>query len=301
MKEKPKHALKDSVFKNLFGDKKYLLQLYQALHPEDTTTTEADIEDVTINPVFMGAEYNDLGFSVGGRLIALVESQSTWSPNIIIRALLYLADTYNNFFKRTDQNLYISAKADIPAPELYVIYTGPKKDAPEYITLKEEFFKDRYCAIDVKIKVLSSKNDKSIIGQYIAFCRVYDEQREIYGRTRKAIEEAIKICLDKDILHDYLKEHGREVQTIMMILFDENYLSSSYEAELKRKYEAKLKLAERETAQRVERETAKKDARQFACKLLELGEMSEEKIAALTGLSVREVNEIKSEIEQGKK
>ena len=33
----PKRKIKDSVFTNLFQDKKYLLQLYKALHPEDTT------------------------------------------------------------------------------------------------------------------------------------------------------------------------------------------------------------------------------------------------------------------------
>ena len=37
-----KYTIKDSVFTNLFQDKKYLIQLYRALHPEDTETTEDD-------------------------------------------------------------------------------------------------------------------------------------------------------------------------------------------------------------------------------------------------------------------
>lgn len=80
------------------------------MHPEDKTATEKDLEDITINPVFMRSEYNDLGFSVGDRLITLAESQSAWSVNILIRAFLYLADTYNNYFKRTKQSLYASKK-----------------------------------------------------------------------------------------------------------------------------------------------------------------------------------------------
>lgn len=44
-----KHTIKDSVFTNLFKDKKYLIQLYQALHPDDKKTTENDIKDITIN------------------------------------------------------------------------------------------------------------------------------------------------------------------------------------------------------------------------------------------------------------
>ena len=89
VQDKPKRKIKDSVFTNLFQDKKYLLQLYRALHPEDRNVTEDAIADVTIKHVLVDADYNDLGFSVGNRLIVLVESQSTWTFNIIIRALMY--------------------------------------------------------------------------------------------------------------------------------------------------------------------------------------------------------------------
>ena len=43
-----KRTIKDSVFTNLFKDKKYLIQLYQALHPDDKQTTEDDIKDITM-------------------------------------------------------------------------------------------------------------------------------------------------------------------------------------------------------------------------------------------------------------
>lgn len=32
------YTMKDSIFTNLFQDKKYLISLYRALHPEDTKT-----------------------------------------------------------------------------------------------------------------------------------------------------------------------------------------------------------------------------------------------------------------------
>ena len=68
----PKHKIKDSVFTNLFQDRKYLLQLYKALHPEDRNVTEDEIADVTIKHVLIDADYNDLGFSVGDRLMILI-------------------------------------------------------------------------------------------------------------------------------------------------------------------------------------------------------------------------------------
>ena len=135
----PKHKIKDSVFTNLFQDKKYLLQLYQALHPEDINVTEAEIADVTIKHVLVDADYNDLGFSVGNRLMVLEESQSTWTYNIIIRALMYLIQTYHDYFKRTNQNLYGSRKVNLPKPELYVIFTGDRKIFPIIYRLGKSF------------------------------------------------------------------------------------------------------------------------------------------------------------------
>lgn len=46
-----KRKIKDSVFTNLFQNKKYLLQLYRALHPEDFNVTEDEIKDITIKNV----------------------------------------------------------------------------------------------------------------------------------------------------------------------------------------------------------------------------------------------------------
>ena len=143
----PKRKIKDSVFTNLFQNKKYLLQLYKALHPEDNCVTEDEIADITIKHVLVDADYNDLGFSVGNRLMVLVESQSTWTFNIIIRALMYLIQTYHDYFKRTNQNLYGSKKVNMPKPELYVIYTGDRKNISDTISLSKEFFwwnKDSY-------------------------------------------------------------------------------------------------------------------------------------------------------------
>ncbi len=58
-----KHTVKDSVFTDLFEDKKYLIQLYRALHPEDTKATEDELQDITINNVFVDGIYNDIGIT----------------------------------------------------------------------------------------------------------------------------------------------------------------------------------------------------------------------------------------------
>lgn len=207
----PKRKIKDSVFTNLFQDKKYLLQLYKALHPEDSDVTEDKIADITIKHVLIDGDYNDLGFSVGNRLMVLVESQSTWTVNIIIRALMYLVQTYHDYFKRTNQNLYGSKKVNMPKPELYMIYTGNKKNVPDIISLSKEFFEGVEIPIDAKVKVLYKESEEDIIGQYIIFSKVYNEQRKLYGATKEAILETIRICKDRNVLKEYLENKEQEV------------------------------------------------------------------------------------------
>lgn len=89
-----KYAIKDSVFTSVFKEKKYLLQLYKALHPEDKEVVEEDLKDVTVCNVLVNDIFNDVGFRVGSKLLILIESQASWTSNIIFRALMYLVQTY---------------------------------------------------------------------------------------------------------------------------------------------------------------------------------------------------------------
>ena len=108
-----KYTAKDSVFTSLFREPKYLLQLYQALHPEDHEATEDSIKNVTITNVLLDQYYNDVGFQIGEKIVILVEQQSSWSINIVVRCLLYLAQTYQEYFESTKQNVYGSKKLEL--------------------------------------------------------------------------------------------------------------------------------------------------------------------------------------------
>ncbi len=163
-----KYTVKDSLFTNLFREKKYLIQLYRALHPEDKKATEGDLQDVTISNVLVNDIFNDVGFRVGSTLLILIESQATWTVNIIFRALMYLVQTYREYFKETKQDVYKSKKLKMPVPELYVIYTGARKDRPEEISLSKEFFDGKEICLDVKVKMIYDGKEGDIISQYVA-------------------------------------------------------------------------------------------------------------------------------------
>ena len=275
-----KRGAKDSVFVHLFQDKKYVLQLYKALHPEDVDATEDMIEIVTLENVLTDNIYNDLGFMIDKRLIVLVEAQSTWTANIIVRALMYLAQTYHDYIAKEELNIYGSKTLDLPEPEMYVIYTGNKKIEKESITLSEEFFGGRKTDLEVTVHVLTDGKEHDIIYQYVALTKVLDDQVKLHGRTREAIIETIRICKDRDLLKQYLTEHEQEVQDIMITLFDNETILKGY-------------TREREKAARATEK--KENTIEFVKKMLKKA-LPIDLISELSGLTPAEINAIKAKM-----
>ena len=220
MEEKSaRRNVKASVFQDIFIQKENALKLYKVLHPEDENTTVDDICNINIENILTNDLYNDLGFVVHDRLVILVEAQSTWTENILIRTVIYLAETFRRYSRDNAIDLYSSTKAVLPVPELYVIYTGDK-EVPDRITLRNDFF-GKGSDIDSRITVIKESDKSDIVGQYIIFCKVVSEQIKEKGRTREAIESAIRICINRDILKEYLHQHEGDVVTMMMSLFDQ--------------------------------------------------------------------------------
>ncbi len=272
-----KRTAKNSVFLDLFQDKKNLLALYKTLHPEDTEATEDTLDIVTIDNVLTDNLYNDLGIMVGNnKLLLLLEAQSSWTVNILIRILLYLAQSYHDYFERTSQSLYKSTKVKMPKPELYIIYTGNKGREPDTISLSQEFFDGADIDVEVKAKIIYESDTEDIINQYIIFCKVFDEQRKLYGMTEQTVKETIRICKDRNILKEYLISREKEVVTIMMSLFDDEQIMRTY-------------------AKDIEKETERKTAE----KMMKKGKMTLEEIAdCVPSLSINELKEIEAEVMQ---
>ncbi len=278
---KAKRTAKNSVFLDLFQDKKNLLKLYKTLHPEDTDATEDTLDIVTIDNVLTDNLYNDLGIMVGNnRLLLLLEAQSSWTVNILIRILLYLAQSYHEYFERTSQSLYKSKNVKMPKPELYVIFTGNKGRKPDTISLSKEFSDGVDIGIEVKAKVIYESETEDIINQYIIFCKVFDEQRKLYGMTEQTVRETIRICKDRNVLKEYLMNREVEVVTIMMSLFNDEQIMKTYWKDM-----------ENTLAHKKDRETAER--------LIKKGKMSLEDIAdCVPALSFDELKEIETEVMQ---
>lgn len=210
---------KDSVFCDLFEKPEYLIQLYRVLHPEDIKTQEQDLTIVSLTSVFLKGIYNDLGFMLGNRLIVLVEAQSTFSYNIIVRLLIYLAETYRRYIDQNELDEYSATTLALPRPEFYMVFTGEREKHPDTISFRDDIPGMEGCPVDLEVKVLYDSNEGDILNQYIVFSKIFTEQYKLYGKSQKTIDETLRICRDKNVLSEYLKHE--EVAAIMYKFMDQ--------------------------------------------------------------------------------
>ena len=73
IQRKVNRRLKDSVFTALFGEIKYLRQLYAVLVDDQKEYRDEDFKILTLENVLAPDVYNDLGFMAGNQLLVLVE------------------------------------------------------------------------------------------------------------------------------------------------------------------------------------------------------------------------------------
>lgn len=98
---------------------------------------------------------------------------------------------------------------------------------------------------------------------------------KIYGRTRKAIKETIRIFKDRNVLKEYLERKEQEVVDMLMELYDQEEVMRSYVQS--EKYEA-VEEAAKETAKR----------------MLEDGTLPIDKVAKFANLPIEVVKEMAS-------
>ena len=203
---------KDSVFVDLFQDVENVVRLYKDLYPDDPDITAEDIDITTIHSVMVNTQYNDLGFLARGKLIVLVEAQSCWNPNIALRMMFYLSETYRRYLSDTKQNEHSGSRVKLPRPDLYVVYSGEEK-VPDEASLCQDYFGGE-SPVDVRVKVLCQTSE-AIYGQYIGYCKVFDAMKKIYDNRLECVRETIRICKEKGYLADYLAAHEKEAITMM--------------------------------------------------------------------------------------
>ncbi|EFM38143.1 hypothetical protein HMPREF0379_2103 [[Eubacterium] yurii subsp. margaretiae ATCC 43715] len=220
-KNKPNYTLKDSLFIDLFSDKMRLIQLYKSLIDDDREISQDDIEILTIQNIILRGIYNDLGFRVKDEIIILMEAQTTYTTNIVLRILFYLSETLKNYITDSSENknlneLYNTKPRIIPKIKLFVVYTGDKMMQDHDLYLKDVMVEnDIISDIDMKVRVLCTGSKGSILGQYILFTQIYTKQKKECKDIETAVKNTIEICMNDEILKEYLDYRKMEVQEMI--------------------------------------------------------------------------------------
>ena len=281
----PKRDVKDSLFTFVFKQPEYTRALYLQLHPEDPDVTDEDFKLVTLENVLVVGQYNDIGIQVRDKLIFLVEAQSTFSENIPLRMLMYLASTYKEYVEEHKLSLYREKRVSIPRPELYVVYTGEKKNVPDTLALSDLYDGDG--DVEVKVKVLRDDGSGDILDQYIEFSQIFDRQVRLYGRTQRAMDETLRICLERGILKPFLESRKKEVLDIMTTLFDQRQI---WDIELYNVGQKKLQEGLQEGLQKGEQKGKQEERANLIRTMLKMASIAE--ISELTGIPQDEVERL---------
>jgi len=221
---------KDSVFTFLFSDPDLLRELYCALEgvsiPADVPVTINTLDDV----LFMD-RINDISFEIGGKLVVLIEHQSSINPNITLRLLMYIARVYEKIID--DRKLYAEKPFLIPKPEFFVIYNGKKPYKGETTLKLSDLFeslkplginKETSPALELTVKIIDVNDRKNsgivnkckTLAQYNAFvAKVNQYEKQGCSRT-EAVKKSIYFCRNHDILKEFLKENSSEVMNMLM-------------------------------------------------------------------------------------
>jgi len=210
----PKRAIKDSIFSALVKRKKWLREVYISLYPSDKDIREEELEIVTLESIFVNGLYNDISFRVRDKLVVFIECQSTWSPNLPYRMIEYYGETIKKLVDDWDDKKYKNRKDYIPDPHFFCLYTGGRRDIPNWLygSSNEGEKRKEFC---MPVKVISRNNALGILKEICIFSEIYDKNRDKYGRTEIAIQKTIEECLKNEILVDFIKEHKEEVDEIM--------------------------------------------------------------------------------------
>ena len=211
IQRKVNRRLKDSVFTALFGEIKYLRQLYAVLVDDQKEYRDEDFKILTLENVLAPDVYNDLGFMAGNQLLVLVEEQSSFNPNMAMRYLLYVANTYQNYIFEQKMNIYETKKLEFPEPKFYLVYTGSRQFEGKQLRLSDSFAGGEESKLELIVDILTEEAVRgSILEEYMKFCKIYDGNNQAIADKWEALKQTITYCIENNILKEFLQNRERE-------------------------------------------------------------------------------------------
>jgi len=221
---------KDSVFTALFSQPALLRDLYCAIK-NVTLSPDVPVSINTLENVLFMDFYNDISFEIAGKLVVLIEHQSTINPNIALRLLLYIARLLEKRVK--GRTLYSKKQVSIPWPEFYILYNGAESYPDDVVLQLSDIFEKTedlglapavrpLLELEVRVMNINEGRNQAIVkrcGKLAEYSVLIAKVRTLWkelGNLDDAIKEAIKYCSRHDILTEFLEVHGSEVHNMIL-------------------------------------------------------------------------------------
>ncbi len=274
---------KSRIFAMLFSDRNELLKLYNAIN--GTSYDDPDLLQVNTleNAVYMSMQ-NDVSFIIDMRL-NLYEHQSTYSPNLPVRYLLYVADVYSDYTK--DMNLYGTKAVKLPTPRFVIFYNG-QAEQPDRKELKlSELFSIPDADPSLELKAVMLNINKGHNRKLMETCRTLQDYAEYTFRVREyaaempldlAVEQAITECISEGILADFLRKNRAEAKKVSIYEYDE---------------ERHMRQTREEGMEEGYANGFSQGIIQTAVKMLNLKEFTDIQIREVTGLDQKQLDELR--------
>ena len=241
LQEKTNRNYKDSIFVDLFAHditaKENFISLYNALHDTNLDVETTDVQPVMLERVLYMKYYNDIAMLIDGKIVILIEHQSTINQNMPFRFLEYIARIYEKITTKDEK--FGRKLVKLPIPEFYIFYNG-KDDYPtesvmklsdafiqlgDNSELKNQLENANY-PLEISVKVININVDKE--NPILKRCGTLKQYSEFIEQVRSNIENAvsepftsaIKLAIKKGFLSDYLNRKSTEVQNMLLAEYD---------------------------------------------------------------------------------
>lgn len=222
---------KDRLFRMAFREKKHLLALYNAMNNSAYDNPD-ELEIMTLEDVIYMGMKNDASF-VMDDILNLWEHQSSFNPNMPVRALSYFAKLYQNYISQNRINVYSSRLQKLPFPQYVVFYNGVRKE-PDRMELK---LSDAFChgkkgsqpCLEVRAVMLNINwgHNRELMDQcqrlreYSRCVALIREYEAAIPDREEAVSRAVDQCIADGLLADILLKNKAEVIALFLTEYDE--------------------------------------------------------------------------------
>ena len=217
----------DTVFRAYMNDVDRLRDVAGALHGRTYTSGER-VRIVTLDGTFLSQMKNDISFLLAGRHLVFMEHQSTLNQNMPLRCLYYICEQLRQYIPA--KSLYQNKKILLPRPEFHVFYTGSKDTLEmEQMRLSDAYMEgegDIHLELKVTFHNIAYGSEKMLLRMsrplhdYSFFLNCIKTNIAGGMERVRAIREAMRYCMEHDVMKEFLQEHESEV--IDMVNFEWN-------------------------------------------------------------------------------